>query len=287
MWSMSSRLFVALGAACGTLTCVSAAWAQAPPEVIAPADGAAVTQATDAIVLAPHNELISLIQVATSPTTLDQYRGQPAGSDPTLKDEVGRFGYEGGACPPCYGTLRGATRYPLADLFFPQRNSSGVVTKTTVRLIPGQTYYYRVGWSPIWPGFGSWTPIRSFTVSAPTPAPAPTPPTQGAARRLPTASMPVVRDANRVLVYFRGTPRSKPYWGVSLTSAGRTMTRTGGPLQGARRITVTTPMSWASKTMVAMTFRGETRADVASALKRRSYASWASIPAAVPSGSTP
>lgn len=129
--------------------------------MLAPVDGATVSQATDAIILAPYSGTVALwgcISLATSPQTVEEYYGQPPGTDLGLHDLVGEV------CAAPRGTI---FRLAEARKFFAQ----GPLTLT-----PG-TYYFRVYYSYFPPGVSfqtyTWGPVRRFVIAPPAPPPQP------------------------------------------------------------------------------------------------------------------
>ncbi len=161
------RSLIAL-VALGTLA-VPSGYALGLPGVISPPEGGTVTQASDAIVLEPHDGLVGSIWIAPRPETTEQVLGQPPGSgDPRLYWWSARLGY----LPGSGGLYHAATIYPLSQAFTSKRNTHNVSYKEYVTLTPGQRYYYQVEWNSLYPGMGHLSPIRSFVVAAPPPPPA-------------------------------------------------------------------------------------------------------------------
>ena len=126
------RAFAIMGAAAGALTFTgSAAGAiplgdvpppPEPPAVLFPSDAGALTQATDAVLFAPHEGRIDWLFIATSPETTDQRFGRPPSPNPELANQVAILN----------GGGQGATRVPLSG--WP-------------RQLPAGRYWFNVMWT--------------------------------------------------------------------------------------------------------------------------------------------
>jgi hypothetical protein len=247
---LPGRLVIGLAGA--AVMAITSGTAMGFPGVVSPPEGGTVSQATDAIVLEPHDGFVFAIWIATRPETQDQVLGQPPGTAPQLywwSSKLGGMPGAGGG-----GIYKGATRYLLSQAFTVKKNTSNVSYAEYVKLTPGQRYYYQVEWNSISPGMGLLSPVRSFVVAGASSAPQPS---ASAPAPLAAPTIEAVRASaqpgGRIVVRFRARPAASSgslYFRLVLRGPASSRLKTGtwsgtGSLQRQERFSV--PSAWAGR----------------------------------------